>query len=87
MWQTIFFFVVINSISSLMTWSKNKDLSLKVSKFNHILYTFFGGAFGVLLTSLLTKQRIYKLSFLILIILENVGIYVTLYELAIHVAN
>ncbi|BBJ27202.1 hypothetical protein [Athalassotoga saccharophila] len=87
MWQTITFFIVVNVISSFMTWSKTREMSLKVSKFNQILYTFFGGAFGILLFSFITKQKNYKPIFLTLIILENIGIYILLYELAIHVAN
>lgn len=88
MWQTITFFVVINVISSFMTWSKSREnTSLKVSKFNQILYTFFGGAFGVFLLSALTKTWNYKFYFVMLAILENVGVYIVLYELAIHVAD
>ena len=87
MWQIITFFIVINVISSLMTWSKTREMSLKVSKFNQTLYIFFGGAFGVLLVSLITKKKDYKPGFLTLIIFENIGIYILLYELAIHVAN
>ncbi len=71
-----------------MTWSKSKeDASLKVSKFNQILYTFFGGVFGILLLSVLTKKWDYKLYFIVLAIFENIGVYIVLYELAIHVAD
>jgi uncharacterized membrane protein YsdA (DUF1294 family) len=88
MWQTITFFFVVNIISSFMTWSKGREsASLKVSKFNQMLYTFFGGALGVLLFSALTKKWDYKLSFIILAIFENIGVYIVLYELAIHVAD
>ncbi len=87
MWQTITFFIVVNAISSFVTWSKIKGSSLKVSKFNQMLYIFFGGIFGVIITLLITKEKNYKFTFLTLIILENIGIYIVLYELAIHVAN
>lgn len=87
MWQIITFFVVVNIISSFMTWSKTKDTFLKVSRLNQMIYTFFGGALGILLLSAFTKKWDYKLSFFILAIIENVGVYIALYELAIHVAN
>ncbi len=88
MWQIITFFFVVNIISAFVTWSKSReDASLKVSKFNQTLYTFFGGALGVLLLSALTKKWNYKLYFIILAILENIGVYIVLYELAIHVAD
>ncbi len=88
MWQTITFFFVVNVISAFMTWSKSREnASLKVSKFNQILYTFFGGALGVLLLSALTKKWDYKLYFIVLAVLENIGVYIVLYELAVHVAN
>ncbi len=51
------------------------------------LYTFFGGAPGILLVSILKKQWNYGYKILILAIIENFGIYVLLYELAIHVAD
>lgn len=87
MWQTITFFVVVNIISSFMTWSKTKDTFLKVSKFNQMIYTFFGGTFGIIVLSAFTKKWDYKFSFFMLAIIENIGIYIVLYELAIHVAN
>jgi|UniRef100_A0A7V3RFJ3 uncharacterized membrane protein YsdA (DUF1294 family) len=87
MWQIIVFFAVVNLISSIITWFETKETSFKVSKINKRIYTFFGGAFGILLLSALTKRWEYRITTVILIIAENVGIYILLYELAIHVAD
>ncbi len=85
MWQTTVFFFVVNALSGFMVWSDVKDMPFKISKFNMILYTFIGGATGVLLASVILKCELFKYSTLLIALIENVGVYMALYEIAIRV--
>ncbi len=85
MWQTVIFFFVVNALSGFMAWSKTKDMPFKISKFNMILYTFIGGAMGILIASVILKYKIFKSSTLLIALIENVGVYTILYEMAIRV--
>ncbi len=83
MWQTIAFFAVVNALSAFITWNNSKEKAFEVSKFNTILYTFFGGAIGVLFVSSLTKKWKFRLGTLIFALIVNAGIYILLYKIAI----
>lgn len=83
MWQTIAFFAVVNALSAFITWNNSKEKTFEVSKFNTILYTFFGGAFGVVLVSYATGKRRFRGVTLLLALAVNIGIYILLYKIAV----
>ena len=68
-----------------MVWSNAKNMSFKISKFNTVLYTFIGGAIGIFLASMILKRKFFKSGMLLIALIENVGVYAALYEIAIHV--
>ncbi len=84
MWQTIIFFVVVNFLSTSMIFLDSKKTSVKISTFNKILYAFFGGAVGILLASKIFKLKTFKNTVVIVALIENIGIYILLYKLAIY---
>ncbi len=85
MWQTTIFFFVVNILSAFMIWSNVKDMPFKISKFNTILYALIGGAVGILLALVILKSRFFKLSMVLIALVENVGVYMILYEISIRV--
>ncbi len=84
MWQTILFFVVINFLASVIVFFDYKKSTIKISAFNKILYAFFGGATGILLASMVFKIKIFKPAVIIIALIENVGVYILLYEMAVY---
>ncbi len=84
MWQTITFFIVINVLSAFIKLSSAKDMPFKISRFNTTLYIFIGGALGMLLASWILKGKTFKSSFVLLTLIENVGVYFLLYKIATY---
>ena len=84
MWQIITFFVVINALSAFINWANVRDMPFKISRFNTVLYIFIGGACGVLFASWVLKVKTFKTGFVLVALIENVGVYFLFYEIAIH---
>jgi uncharacterized membrane protein YsdA (DUF1294 family) len=84
MWQTILFFTVINFLAGIMVFFDYKKTAIKISAFNKILYAFFGGATGILLASKIFKFKMFSSTILTIALIENVGVYILLYKMAIY---